>query len=98
METFETSKMSRNGQVVIPEPIRKLLHLEPGTQFAVVTVNGSILFKPIPPPSKEQIAEFWADLVTKAGEFTKKAGITEEDVARATKEVREAKRREKNRS
>jgi len=41
------TKMSRNGQVVIPSEIRKDAKLKPSTKFIVFNENGNIYLKKI---------------------------------------------------
>lgn len=45
-----TTKLSSKGQVVIPESIRKQLHLKEGDQFVVVGEGDAVIFKTISPP------------------------------------------------
>lgn len=56
MNTMEVSitKMSENGQVVIPMEIRKDAGLEPSTKFLVFNEGGNILLKVI---QKEKLAK-----------------------------------------
>ncbi len=41
------TRMSENGQVVIPSEIRKDAGIEPRTKFLVFNADGDILLKPI---------------------------------------------------
>ena len=41
------TKMSKNGQVVIPVEIRKDAKIRPKTKFLIFNENGEILLKPI---------------------------------------------------
>lgn len=51
------TKLSQNGQVVIPSEIRKDAKLEPATKFIVFNEGGNILLKPISKKSlKKDIA------------------------------------------
>ena len=45
MSRIATTKMSSKGQVVIPEEMRKRLHLESGHQFVVIAENDTIILK-----------------------------------------------------
>lgn len=45
MAVVATTKLSTKGQVVIPESIRKKLHLKTGTQFVVVAENDLVILK-----------------------------------------------------
>ncbi|MDH3207715.1 MAG: AbrB/MazE/SpoVT family DNA-binding domain-containing protein [Gemmatimonadota bacterium] len=82
-----TTKLSSRGQVVIPEEIRTRLGLEPGAQFVVVGEGDVVVLKALKPP---KMADFKA-LLDKVRESAEAAGITEEDVERAIREVRTTK-------
>lgn len=79
-----TTKLSSRGQVVIPEEIRTRLGLEPGAKFVVVGEGDVVVLKALKPP---KLADFQA-LLDKVRESAEAAGITEEDVERAIREVR----------
>lgn len=51
MTTLSTTKLSSKGQVVIPEEIRKSLHLHTGAQFIVMGKDDVVILKIITPPS-----------------------------------------------
>lgn len=84
MASVSTTKMSSKGQVVIPENIRRNLHLKAGAQFVVVGDKDVVILKSITPPSIEEFDE----LVTKARQDGKKAGLKKTDIAEAIKKVR----------
>lgn len=52
--SIEITKMSQNGQIVIPSEIRKSADLKPSTQFLVINQNGNILLKKV---KEEEIIE-----------------------------------------
>jgi AbrB family looped-hinge helix DNA binding protein len=54
MADLATTKLSTEGQVVIPEEIRKRLGLEPGPQFVVVAEKDTVIMKAISPPSMDE--------------------------------------------
>ncbi len=57
-----TTTLSSRGQVVIPEDVRKRLHLEPGTAFLVLAKGDTIVLQRLAePPWKE-----FDDMVTEA--------------------------------
>ena len=87
MTRIATTKMSSKGQVVIPEEVRKQLHLEPGHQFVVLAENDTIILKTIQAPSMSD----FPDLIAKARKQAKKAGLKKKDVTAAIKEVRKKK-------
>jgi len=84
MQTMYTTKMSSKGQVVIPEDIRKVMKLDKGVQFAVISEGDVILLKLLTPPSLDQ----FDSLITKAREQVKQSGVDKSDIEDAIKEVR----------
>jgi len=79
-----TTRMSSKGQVVIPEEIRKRLHLKPGSRFVVVGQRDVVILKSIEPPSMEQ----FDDLISEARRQARHAGMKRSDVSAAVKRVR----------
>jgi AbrB family looped-hinge helix DNA binding protein len=69
MVNVSTTKMSSNGQVVIPENIRKQLNLKEGAQFVVLGEKDVVILKNITPPSMDDFDE----LIVKARKMAKKA-------------------------
>jgi len=84
MANVSTTKMSSKGQVVIPENIRRNLNLKAGAQFIVVAEKDVVILKSITPPSLEEFDE----LVAKARQGGKKAGLKKTDISEALKKVR----------
>ena len=84
MANVSTTKMSSKGQVVIPENIRKQLNLRAGAQFVVVGEKDVVILKNITPPSLDE----FDDLIDKAREEGKRAGIRRSDIADAILKVR----------
>jgi AbrB family looped-hinge helix DNA binding protein len=84
MANVSTTKMSSKGQVVIPENIRKNLNLKAGAQFIVIGEKGVVILKSITPPSIEE----FDDLIAKARQDGKKAGIKKADIAEAINKIR----------
>ncbi len=84
MQTLATTKMTSKGQVVIPESIRKTLHLNAGNQFVVVAHEDTVILKTIQPPPAE---EFKA-LLKKVRKQAKEAGFKKSDINEAIKAVR----------
>ena len=85
MSGFSTTKLSSKGQVVIPEEIRKKLHLKNGDQFIVMGKDDVVILKTITPPSIKEFDSFIHDIRKEV----RKAGIKREDVVKAIKKVRE---------
>jgi AbrB family looped-hinge helix DNA binding protein len=79
-----TTKMSSRGQVVIPQPIRAQLRLEPGVEFVVVAKDDALVFQRIPSPSWEQFDM----LIREAQRQARSAGLTLRHVRRAIARVR----------
>ena len=87
MSRIATTKMSSKGQVVIPEEMRKRLHLEPGHQFVVLAENDTIILKTLMPPSQEEFSV----MLKKTHQAVKKAGITPQDLDKEIKKSRKKK-------
>ena len=59
---FETTQVTENGEVMVPETIRDQMNLQPGEKFLVTTTGNSILFKRMVEKTQEEADEFWARL------------------------------------
>jgi AbrB family looped-hinge helix DNA binding protein len=79
-----TTRLSSKGQVVIPETIRKSLHLKEGDRFVVVGEGDSVIFKSIAPPSLGKLE----GLLSEARKQAKLAGLRPADVKAAIARVR----------
>ena len=79
-----TTKMSSRGQVVIPEPIRTQLGLEPGTEFVVVAKDDVLVFKRLTTPSWEQ----FQSLVGEARRQARAAGLSPRHISQSIAKVR----------
>lgn len=84
MKLVATTKLSSKGQVVIPEEVRKKLHLKEGDQFVVIGKGDTVILKTISPPSLDE----FSDLLNEAQVQAKKAGMKKEDIKNAIKRVR----------
>jgi AbrB family looped-hinge helix DNA binding protein len=87
MAGVATTKLSSKGQVVIPESIRKKLHLKTGAQFVVVADKDVVILKNISPPT---LNEFDV-LIAKARKSAKKVGLKKADIKNAIAKVRSKK-------
>jgi AbrB family looped-hinge helix DNA binding protein len=87
MTEVATTRMSSKGQVVIPEEIRRRLHLDTGAQFVVVGEGDVVVLKAIKPPSMSQ----FGDLTKAARQAARKAGMKRRDIATAVVEARKSK-------
>ena len=74
MSAIATTKMSSKGQVVIPEAVRKKLHLQPGAQFVVIASDDAIILKTITPPSMEEFDALLAEVRSQARRARMKRG------------------------
>ncbi len=84
MTNVATTKLSSKGQVVIPENIRKKLHLKAGAQFVVIGDNDVVILKNITPPAMNE----FDDLIAKARKSAKQVGLTKTDIKQAVTKVR----------
>ena len=84
MASVATTKLSSKGQVVIPENIRKKLHLKTGAQFVVVGDKDVVILKNISPPTIEEFDE----LIATARKSAKNAGLKKTDIKNAIAKVR----------
>ena len=84
MSQLELTSLSSRGQVVVPNSVRRALHLEIGSKFIVIQDGENILLKPIKAPGRK---EFKA--VLKLGEkVAHELGLTETSIKSAIKKVR----------
>ena len=79
-----TTKMSSRGQVVIPEEIRKQLHLEAGAQFVVVADKDVVILKTISVPSMRD----FDSIISKARKQAKNSGMKRVDISKAISKSR----------
>lgn len=86
MNDIATTRLSSKGQVVIPEPIRRSMGLESGTEFVVLGEAGTVVLKVIEAPSMREFDE----IVTKARRDARLAGLRKSDIAEAIRAVRSA--------
>ena len=54
---METTKLSSKGQIILPKSVRDARQWKPGTEFAVETVAGGILLRPLKPYPPTRIEE-----------------------------------------
>ena len=91
MKDLSSVEMTANGQLAIPEEVRKALNLKKGARFVVLAFNDSILFKLIQAPSLQGFGE----LIEKERKAARKAGLTKADLKAAITKVRAEKRKKK---
>jgi len=80
MSDIELTKMTSKGQIVIPLDIRREIHAETGTVFAVFGSRDMIMLKRILKPTKEELQKDWAKLTEEGEKKAKILGIKESDV------------------
>tara|TARA_Y100000310_G_scaffold337112_1_gene423321 strand:- start:290 stop:565 length:276 start_codon:yes stop_codon:yes gene_type:complete len=80
------TKISQNGQVVIPSDVRKDAGIKPSTQFLVFNEDGNILLKPI---NKESLRSdmMLLDTIRKSEDGIKKGKSTKADTKMADEEI-----------
>lgn len=84
METVSTTRMSSKGQIVIPESIRKQLHLKEGTQFVVIGEGDVVILKTISTPDMYA----FDTLIKRPREQAKIAGLEQADIEKAVSKAR----------
>ena len=76
----ETVRMSSKGQIVIPQDVRKEIHVDEGTIFAVVGTKDTIILKKITTPSKEELIKDLEFFAKNAKMKLHTKGFTEKDL------------------
>ena len=84
-----TTKMSSKGQIVIPQDIRKELHADEGTVFAVVGSKDTIILKKIEKPSKKAIMKDLEAIAKEGRKRLEQKGIKESDIPGIVERSRE---------
>ncbi len=84
MEHVDIAKLSSKGQIVLPQAIRKKLHLVEGERFFVFCGQDAVVLKKVEKPPMERIKE----LVKEARAYAKRAGLTQDDVKQAIRQAR----------
>lgn len=74
---LEFTKLSSKGQIVIPQGVRKEMHLKDGTLFVVATSEDTICLKRVEMPKIKK----WNEAVKPFREAARKASFTQEDLA-----------------
>ncbi len=76
----ETIRMSSKGQVVIPQDVRKQVHAEEGTVFAVVGSGDTIMLKKVETPSKQALLKDLEAIAREGRRRLEKKGLNEGDL------------------
>lgn len=84
---FEITTIGERGQVVIPQPFRKNMHIQKGEKFMVIRKDNTLIFKRLFAPSRIEVE----NMFKRATEHSKKHELTEQDMWNAIKNAREQK-------
>ena len=84
METLEVTKLSSKGQIVLPQAIRRKLHLVEGERFIVMCDKDTVILKKIERP----VMERFQALLKESRAYAKKSGLTQADLKEAIRKVR----------
>ena len=84
MSTTSTTRLSSKGQVVIPEAVRKKLGMKAGDVFYVMGEGDIVILKALSKPSLED----FDDVMSKARDQARAAGMKPRDIKRAVDETR----------
>jgi AbrB family looped-hinge helix DNA binding protein len=76
MAELELTTISQKGQVVIPQGIRKEIDAKPGTKFVVYLKDGSVVFKKLKMPTREEFLR----MLENGKKHAKEKGISLRDV------------------
>jgi len=83
--TVATTKVSRNGQVVIPKEIRERLGLQPGDSLIAAEVDGRIVLSPA---RREALRQEFEGLMAEFDRVLRGLRLPEEEVVRIVRRVR----------
>ena len=85
---IEVVNLSSKGQLVIPKNMREEMGLNPKDKFVLVNDKDTILLKRL---QEDEVKSRMKSLMKAFTKEFKKAGITEEDLSKEIKAVRQAK-------
>lgn len=86
MKAVATTRLSSNGQIVIPEAIRNRLGLDPGAEFVVLEDDDTIVLQRVRRPGLRD----FDTIVARARRAARRAGMRQSGVAAAIDAVRSA--------
>jgi bifunctional DNA-binding transcriptional regulator/antitoxin component of YhaV-PrlF toxin-antitoxin module len=84
-DDVELVKMSGKGQLVVPQDVRELAHLNPGERFVAFPVQDGVLFKKVELPKVKLDFESLSKEIT---EQFRKRNVRESDVKEAVRWAR----------
>jgi len=80
----ELATLSERGQIVIPQDVRKEMHLKPGNRFVVFPMDDSIILKKLEIPTLDK----WDAAMKPLRAEARRKGITEKDVGEMVQRTR----------
>ena len=84
MESFEVTRLSSKGQVVLPLAIRTKLNLDEGVKFIVLAQGDTVILKKIALPTMAHAKQ----LLAASQAWAKKVGLKQSDIKAAIRHVR----------
>ena len=84
MESFEVTKLSSKGQIVLPQTIRAKLGLDIGMKFIVLAQGDTVILKKISLPTLAHAKQ----LLVASQAWAKKVGLKKSDIKDAIRRVR----------
>lgn len=82
-------RLSRKGQIVIPQSIRQSLSLREGMPLAITTIDKMIVLRKVEVPD---IEKEWDAIFAWGRRYAREKGIKPKDVAAAIREARKERR------
>ena len=83
--TFEMTRLSQRGQVVIPTELRRSMHLKEGERFIVTGLGDTIILRKLE-LSRERLR--LKRLITRSTEKARKSGFTQREIERLVEKTR----------
>ena len=84
METLEVTRLSSKGQIVLPQALRKKLHLTEGVKFVVIGGNDTVILKRLEEPSRAQVKA----LLKVSRAYARRVGLTPNDLKQAVRRAK----------
>ena len=84
MDSLEVTRLSSKGQVVLPQAIRRRMHLSEGAKFVIFGSEDTIILKKLEVPSPQHVKQ----LLKASQAYAKEAGLTPSHVKSAIRLVR----------
>lgn len=85
VDNVDYTKMSSKGQVVVPKSIRDNLNLKSGELFMIFADQDTLILKKVKKPPESDIRKMFS----RSNELARQRGLTEGDVEKAIKAVRD---------